>query len=75
MDSLKCQTSTATPAEPGGLLVLLAADPGLGGLRDPPGQGHTQQSQSSSMGKVAFFGCPYEIVHFVIESTARSEMD
>ena len=23
MDSLKCQTSTATPAEPGGLLFLL----------------------------------------------------
>ena len=32
MDSLKCQTSTATPAEPGGLLVLLGPVPPARGL-------------------------------------------
>ena len=44
MDSLKCQTSTATPAEPGGLLVLLGGLPGA-----PPGQALAWDVASGSL--------------------------
>src|SRR6266567_3027911 len=53
MDSRKCQTSTATPAEPGGLPALLEIAAGLGSLAVP--RMPSSRDAASSM-KIIRFG-------------------
>ena len=48
MDSLKCQTSTATPAEPGGLLVLLVILP----IRSHAAHRHTAEAMLMIVHKI-----------------------